>query len=199
MKALHLFLAAGAVLAFAACGGNAEKLEDVEVQMASLNVDTENSALGWKGSKNPEYFHIGNVKFSGGQANFIDGNLMSGNFAVDMTSIKSLDVELPDEKKTMLISHLNSPTFFDIINNAKVEVKCGAITDGKLPITIIISGKEIKQNIDVKVTYEEGKGSISGIFDVDFSDLDVAGFKPKEGETEYVLPVITFDLNLQLK
>jgi hypothetical protein len=200
MKTVHLFLVAGTALVLASCGGNTEKLKEVEVQMTSLKVDTENSTLGWKGSKNPEYFHTGSVKFSKGKADFIDESLMSGNFVVDMTSIKSLDEELPDAKKTMLIGHLSSPEFFDIANNAKVGVKCGAITNGKLPIVISISGKEIKQLIDAKVTFNDGKGSISGTFDVDFSDLQAAGFKPKEsGEASDALPVISFDLNLQLK
>jgi len=68
MKALHLFLAAGTALAMTACGGaDSEKLENVEVEMATLNVNTENSTLAWKGSKSPEYFHTGSVKFSEGQ------------------------------------------------------------------------------------------------------------------------------------
>jgi hypothetical protein len=73
------------------------------------------------------------------------------------------------------------------------------MVDGKLPVTIVISGTEIKQNIDAKVTYEDGKGSISGKFDIDFSALNAKGFQPKEGQTEHVLPVISFDLNLLLK
>lgn len=199
MKALQLFFIAGAALALTACGGAAEKTENIEVQVVKLSADIENSTLGWKGSKNPEYFHMGSVKFSDGKAEFIDGNLVSGNFSVDLTSMKSLDSELPEDKKSMLIGHLGSPDFFDLAKNAKVKVTCGAVTDGKLPIVISISGKEIKQNIDAKVICEDGKGSITGKFDVDFSAMNVAGFKPKEGETEFVLPVISFDLNLLLK
>ncbi len=199
MKALHLFLAAGTALILASCGGNSDKMEEVEVQMTNLTVDTENSTLGWKGSKNPEYFHTGNVKFSDGKAEFVDGNLMSGTFTVDMSTIQSLDDELPEDKKAMLIGHLGSPEFFDIANNMKVIVTCGAYMNGQLPLVISISGKEIKQTVDATVNYEEGKGSISGNFDVDFSALDAAGFKPKEGEPEYVLPVISFELDLKLK
>jgi hypothetical protein len=199
MKALHLFLAAGAALALTACGGGADKLENIEVEVVKLNVDTENSTLGWMGSKNPEYFHTGNVKFNEGQAEFIDGNLISGTFSVDLGTMASLDAELPDEKKAMLVGHLSSPDFFDALTNAKVIVKCGAFVGGKLPIIISMSGKEIKQDIDAKVMFEDGKGSITGKFDVDFSPLGVAGFQPKEGETEHVLPVISFDLNLLLK
>ena len=113
--------------------------------------------------------------------------------------MKVMDAELPDDKKAMLIGHLSSPDFFDVAKNAKVNVTCGAIIDGKLPVVISISGIEIKQDIDAKIMYEEGKGSITGTFDVDFSALNANGFKPKDGEPEYVLPVISFDLNLQLK
>lgn len=189
---------AGAVVALASCGGNEVTAEDVDVEMKTLKVDTKASNLVWKGMKNAEYFHTGTVMFSEGSAEFVDGNLASGTFKVDLSTIKVTD-ELPEDKIGMLIGHLGSPDFFDAAKNAKVEVVCGAYEGGKLPVTIKMSGKEISQDVAVKVAYADGKGSITGNFDVDFSALDAAGFKPKEGETEFVQPKVNFDLNLQLK
>ena len=166
--------------------------------MKTLAVDTEASTITWKGMKNAEYFHTGTVKFADGSAEFIDGNLTSGSFNVDMGTIAVTD-QTPDDKKAMLVGHLGTPEFFDIANNAKVSVSSGAYSDGTLPVTIKMSGKEITQNVAVKVTYKDDKGSITGNFDIDFSSLDVVGFKPAKGETEFVQPTINFDLNLQLK
>lgn len=201
MKALNLFMAAGAALVLASCGGAETAKEEVQVEMKTLSVDTENSEMMWKGSKSPEYFHTGSVKFSDGKAEFIDGALVSGTFNVDMSSMTSKDAELPDEKKAMLIGHLASPDFFDAAKNAKVKVTCGAYLEGKLPITVSISGKEISQDVPVTVNYADGKGSITGKFNVDFAVLGVKGFlpNPEMPDEPAVSSKIDFELNLQLK
>lgn len=199
MKISSMILMAGAVFALASCGGNSETTSEVEeVVMKTLSVDTDASTLGWKGMKNAEYFHTGTVKFTEGSAEFIDGNLTSGTFTVDMNSIVVTDA-LPDDKKEMLKGHLASPDFFDAAKNAKVKITTGAIVDGKLPVTVMMSGMELSQDVPVKVNYTDEAASIKGTFDFDFSALNAPGFQPKEGETEFVQPKVTFELNIELK
>ncbi|MFA7272429.1 MAG: YceI family protein [Crocinitomicaceae bacterium] len=200
MKTFNLFIAAGAALVLASCGGSTEK-EEVKVEMKTLSVNTENSELRWVGSKTADYFHTGSVKFAGGTAEFVDGSLVSGTFNVDMTTIASMDAELPEEKKGMLLGHLSSPDFFDVAQNAKVAVTCGAYANGVLPITISISGKEIKQDVAVKVDYTEAGARINGKFDIDFAALNVKGFQPNPEmpNDPAVSSKIAFDLNLELK
>ncbi len=200
MKISKMILMAGAVIALASCGGNSEAIEDIvgDIEMTTLSVDSENSSLNWKGMKSADYYHTGTVDISEGSAEFIDGNLTSGSFTIDMGSIAVTD-ETPDDKKPKLVGHLGTEEFFNIAENKTVSVTCGAMSEGNLPITIMMSGIEINQNIPVDVTYEDGKGSISGTFDVDFSSLNAVGFQPAEGEEEHVQPVVTFDLKLMLK
>ncbi len=191
---------AGAVIALSSCGGSNEPVEEVQAVMSTLKVDTENSSLEWKGMKSAEDFHQGSVKFAEGSAKFIDGMLMSGKFKVDMTTISVKD-ELPADKKGMLIGHLSSADFFDVATNSTVKVTCGSLVDGQLPITINMSGIEISQNVPVTVTYEEGKGSIKGNFEIDFAPLNAKGFQanPEKPENLPVSSKVTFDLNLLLK
>jgi polyisoprenoid-binding protein YceI len=199
MKISSMILMAGAFVTLASCGGNTEMEEPIgDIEMKTLSLDTETSTLGWKGMKNATDSHSGSIKFSEGSAEFIDGNLTSGSFVVDMSKISVAD-QMPEEKIGMLIGHLSSPDFFDATTNAKVKVTCGAYMAGKLPVTITMSGKEISQEVPVTVTYADGKGSISGKFDVDFSALNATGFQPKEGEEDFVQPKVSFDLNLMLK
>lgn len=199
MKISSMILMAGAVVTLASCGGNTEAIEEIgDIEMKTLSVDTESSTLGWSGRKNEVDSHSGTLKFSDGTAEFIDGNMTSGTFNVDMSTMTVSD-KMPDDKIGMLIGHLSSPDFFDAATNAKVKVTCGAYINGKLPITISMSGKEITQDVPVTVTYADGKGSISGKFDVDFSALNAPGFQPKEGEEEFVQPKVSIDLNVMLK
>ncbi len=195
-----MLLMAGAAIVLSACGGKNDAAEEVEAVMSKLTVDTEQSSLAWKGMKTADYFHQGSVTFADGSVQFIDGMLMSGKFNVDMTSIAVTD-ELPEDKKGMLIGHLSSADFFDVATNAKVKVTCGAVTDGLLPVTINISGMEISQNVPVTVSYEDGKGSIKGTFDVDFAPLNAKGFlaNPEKPEDAPVSSKVTFDLNVILK
>lgn len=198
MKITNLILMAGAALTMVSCGADATT-DEPTTEMKTMTVDSQNSRLGWKGSKSPEYFHTGSVSITEGSAEFVDGNMASGTFTVDLTTMKAEDEMLPEDKKAMLVGHLSSPDFFNVAENSKVTVKTGALENGMLPTTISFMGQDIKQTIPVKMTMMDKGAMIEGSFDVDFSALMIPGFQPKEGETEHVLPVISFDLKLALK
>lgn len=70
----------------------------------SYTVDLEKSQIEWKGSK-PIYSHNGTVNIQSGSLSVVDGQLAAGEFVIDMTSIKDLDVEDP-EKRADLEAHL---------------------------------------------------------------------------------------------
>lgn len=200
MKITKMLLMAGAVVALSSCGGDSEVIDQMEAVESTLSADTDNSSIDWKGIQTEDYFHKGTVKFQEGSAMFIDGNLVSGMFKVDMKSISVLD-ELPAEKKTMLLGHLSSEDFFNIAENANITVSCGPYMDGTLPITMIISGVEISKSIPAKVTYADGKGGITGSFEIDFAALNAKGFQtnPEKPEDTPVSSKVQFELNLLLK
>jgi polyisoprenoid-binding protein YceI len=199
MKLTNLVLMAGTVVALASCGGNTAAEATEKAEATTLTVDTEKSVLMWKGMENPEYFHVGTVKFNSGSVELVDGNMASGEFEIDMTQINVTDEGMPEEKKAMLAGHLSAADFFNTGEFKVVKVKAGQLEAGKLPITISILGNTIEQTVPVTLTEEGGVSSLKGKFDVDFTSLDRSGFKPKEGQTEHVQPVISFELDVKLK
>lgn len=201
MKIANLILMAGAAFTIASCGSNAatEGNEENQVEMKTLKVDTETSSLGWKGSKSPEYFHTGEVKFTEGSVEMVDGNLASGTFTIDMTSISVKDETLPDDKKAYLAGHLMSPDFFNAEAHNKVTVTAGALENGKLPITINVMGQEIKDVVPVKLTSDENGATLTGNFTVDFAAAKVPGFAAQEKPEDTIQSKIDFTLNVVLK
>ena len=202
MKITKMLLMAGAVVALSSCGGDTEEAignMDAVVE-STLTADTETSSIKWKGMKTEDYFHQGTVKFKDGSAMFIDGNLVSGSFNVDMTTIDVTD-ELPANKKADLIGHLGHEDFFNIAKNSTVSVSCGPFMEGTLPVTMSISGVEISQSIPATITYKDGKGSITGTFEIDFAALNAKGFQanPEKPNEPAISSKVQFELNLQLK
>lgn len=126
MKKVFLGLSAVALLAFTAC----EKKEAVEVKdaeevavgsetTANLAVDTEVSNVNWRGYKiyegeTEEQGHHGTIKLQSGVIGIEDGQLVSGEFVIDATSLESMDLNEFPEDKAKLDGHLRSADFLDV-------------------------------------------------------------------------------------
>lgn len=202
MKIANLIMMAGVAISVASCGNesaNADDASNVDVVMQTLKVDTEASSLGWKGSKSPEYFHTGEVKFTQGSVELVDGNMASGSFTIDMMSVSVNDEQLPDEKKAYLAGHLMSPDFFNAEAHKTVKVTAGALENGQLPITISVMGQEIKDVVPVKLVSSEEGATLTGNFTVDFAAANVPGFAAQEKPEETIQSKIDFTLNVVLK
>jgi len=78
----------------------------------SYSVNVEQSTVTWIGKK-IAYSHNGTIKISEGKLDISEGNLIGGNFTIDMTSIEDLDLE-DSEKNAKLLGHLKSPDFFGV-------------------------------------------------------------------------------------
>lgn len=192
---------AAAALTIASCGngGTTESNEEAQVEMKTLKVDTEASSLAWKGSKSPEYFHTGIVKFTEGSVEMVEGNLASGTFTIDMASIAVKDEQLPDDKKAYLASHLMSADFFNTEANNQVTVTAGTLDGGNLPITISIMGQKIEQVVPVKLTSDANGANLKGNFTVDFAALNIPGFAAQEKPEDTIQSKIEFTLDVVLK
>ena len=112
----------GAILiasAFAACGSAGVKTESTDaknVENAAYDkvyqVATEGSLLDWEGYK-PTGKHHGTIGLSSGELMMKNGNLVGGEFVVDMNSIIDLDLE-DAEYNAKLVGHLKSADFFEV-------------------------------------------------------------------------------------
>ncbi|MEZ4804544.1 MAG: YceI family protein [Bacteroidia bacterium] len=103
---------------FAACNNaqTSETKEQAEVAVdssgVSYSVDNSASMLNWNVEKLVGG-HQGTVVINGGSFNVKDGNVTSGNFTFDMSTIVNTDLEDAD-MNAKLVGHLKSPDFFNI-------------------------------------------------------------------------------------
>ncbi|GGG51918.1 YceI family protein [Bizionia arctica] len=74
-------------------------------------IKTENSNVIWKGYK-VTGSHQGTIDIKSGYLDFKDGNLVGGEFTIDMSSISNTDLE--GEYKGKLEGHLKSDDFFGV-------------------------------------------------------------------------------------
>lgn len=117
MKKVILVLAAGIFLA--ACGESKKTAEETKEvanagsEAVTYAIDPAQSTVKWFGAKKISGEHTGTVQLTNGSLSFEGGNLTAGNFTIDMTTIKDLD--LPEgEDKAKLEGHLKSADFFEV-------------------------------------------------------------------------------------
>lgn len=100
-------------------------VEETE-QTATYAVSTEGDEIHWIGFKTyADRVHNGAVQVSDGQFKVENGELVGGNFTIDLTSITNEDLpEEGDYNKDRLIGHLQSEDFFHTEEhpNAKFEI-----------------------------------------------------------------------------
>lgn len=78
----------------------------------TVSVDTKKSSLSWVGKKVLGQ-HTGKIKMASGYIVVKDGNFITGQFVIDMTTISNDDLKDPSYKKK-LITHLSSTDFFNV-------------------------------------------------------------------------------------
>ncbi len=146
MKKLFVVLFAAASLA--ACKDNKKTSETAgEVAQATETsatyiVDVAASTLGWTGSKVVTGSHNGTIDIANGELKVENGNLIAGDFTVDMKTIKNKDIEEAAEN-AKLVGHLSSPDFFNVDSFATASFKItnvSALEGGAEGSTHIISG-----------------------------------------------------------
>ena len=89
-----------------------QEIEKISPKNGKHEIDVESSFVGWTG-RNAKYAHRGKISLKSGQVLWEDGELVSGEFVLDMRTIK--DEDLSDENlRKVLESHLKSSDFFDV-------------------------------------------------------------------------------------
>lgn len=129
-----------------------------------------NSKVEWVGSK--KFIgdkHNGHVPIKGGTFDVAEGEIVGGNFTMDMAKITNADLE--GEWKTKLEGHLKSPDFFDaakfplaqftITNIEKLTGGAGATHKVKGNLTMKNITKSIEFNANVKAEGDAIKATTS--------------------------------------
>lgn len=174
--------------AFFAC--KSEKKEKVEAKeevkvektTAENNIDVSSSILTWKGTK-PTGSHNGTLAFKQGALVVENGNIASGEFIIDMASVKNLDLDA--EKGAKLVGHLSSADFFDVekFPVSKFVITSSEKNGDKLAVTGNLTIKDVTKSITIPATVTETEGVTT--FKSEAFNIDRADFNVKYGSKRF--------------
>lgn len=141
----------------------------------SYSVDTQNSKVAWVGYKVTGK-HNGSVAVKEGSLDFQDGQLKGGSFAIDMTTIKVLD--LTGEYAGKLEGHLKSDDFFGVNSYPTATFTITKVVPqgpGKYKVLGDLKIKETTKEIKftANVAEEDGNQVANAKITIDRSDFDV--------------------------
>ena len=166
---------------FSCKGEKKEKIvvkEEVKVEEATTvnNLDLTTSLMTWKGTK-PTGSHDGTVAFKSGGMVVEDNVLKSGEFVIDMNTIKNLDMEGSDGAGK-IVKHLKAPDFFDVevYPTSKFVITSVLEVEGRLAVTGNLTIKDVTKNITIPATISttDGKTTFkSEVFNIDRADFNV--------------------------
>jgi len=166
-KFLKISVILAITIAFTSCKDKAAEASTSEAEAAAVSENSSQkfiasvgeSTIEWKGFK-PTGTHNGTINIENGTFKTEDGNLKSGTFLIDMTSITVTDLESGDGKES-LEGHLKGEAegkedhFFDVANfpSAAFEITgTETLENGKTNLSGNLAIKGKKHNISFPVT-----------------------------------------------
>lgn len=214
MKKLTVLALVAAALLFTACNDKKETVtaeQEVAAKTGEVyNVDLAASKVDWKafhkGGFAPRW---GTLKLKSGEITVENDAVTSGDFVIDMTSLKvdPASVTEADKKPADLEAHLKNADFFDVEKQPTSDFKITAVADlaGELPKDAVaganktisgnltLLGKTLNVSFPAKVTVAEGKASIEAKFTVNRADW---GIKFGTDETDPAEWMISKDIEI---
>ena len=181
MKKIMMAVAIISTVLLSCKGEKKEKVvvkEEVKVGEATIvnNVDLTTSVMTWKGTK-PTGSHDGTVAFKSGGMVVEDNVLKSGEFVIDMNTIKNLDMEGSDGAGK-IVKHLKAPDFFDVevYPTSKFVITSVLEVEGRLSVTGNLTIKDVTKSITIPATVSTTEGTTtfkSEVFNIDRADFNV--------------------------
>ena len=181
MKKIMMAVAIISTVLLSCKGEKKEKVvvkEEVKVGEATIvnNLDLTTSVMTWKGTK-PTGSHDGTVAFKSGGMVVEDNVLKSGEFVIDMNTIKNLDMEGSDGAGK-IEKHLKAPDFFDVgvYPTSKFVITSVLEVEGRLSVTGNLTIKDVTKSITIPATVSTTEGTTtfkSEVFNIDRADFNV--------------------------
>ena len=181
MKKVLIAIVALSTILVSCNGEKKEKVvvsEEVTVEKTAIvtNVDLTTSMMTWKGTK-PTGEHNGTVALKSGGLVVENGVLKEGEFVIDMSTIKNLDMA-GSAGAGKIEAHLKNADFFDIavyptstfVITSVLEVEANLAVTGNLTI------KDVTKSITIpaKISSEDGVTTFtSALFNIDRADFNV--------------------------
>ncbi|MCF8059575.1 MAG: YceI family protein [Bacteriovoracaceae bacterium] len=134
------------------------------------SIDVSKSKVEWIGKKVTGE-HKGEVSLKSGSLEMKEGKLVGGSVVMDMTTITTTD--LTGEYATKLVTHLNSPDFFDVTNHKTATFTAKSVSEKGDKYTVkgdlTIKGKTQETTLDLS----KNKAGFSGSLKFDRTKFDI--------------------------
>ncbi|MEJ5106656.1 YceI family protein [Chryseobacterium sp. MYb328] len=176
-----------------------------------LTVDAATSLVNWKafhkGGFAPRW---GTLNVKSGDLSIEGGQVVAGNFNIDMTSIKvdPASVTEKDKKPAELEAHLKNPDFFDVAKNPASDFKITSVADLKeapkdavaganktVSGNLTLMGKTMNVTFPAKVDVVDNTAAIQAKFTVNRTDW---GIKFGTTETDPAEWMISKDIEIAI-
>jgi len=154
------------------CNLNNSNKEAKEVSLLTAsdgvyNIENETSYVTWTGREVSTSYHYGTIDLASGQFELSEGLISSGEFVVDMTTIKNQD--LPSESaQNRLENHLKSNDFFSVeaYPTAKISIsQSEIISNGKWLVLADLTIKNFTHPIEFEMINSIEGWNASLVFD----------------------------------
>lgn len=178
MKVYTLPLLAGLSLGLTSCKNPADEVADAEVSAAKEEASatggdvyqfSDSSKIGFVGSK-VTGSHEGGFKEFNGKFILVDGEPVSGEFTIDMSSTWSDDDKLTE--------HLKAPDFFDVAKHPQTTFKVTGFEkagDSTYKVAGNLTLHGVTKNITFPVNFAKAADSVklNAEFDINRNDFDI--------------------------
>lgn len=171
----------------------------------TYQLDDTKSVAVWKGSQRTGYFNEGAITVKSDQLMVQDGKVTGGSFTIPVSSI--VNYNLPDAQKPILVGHLQSADFFNMVLHPNITYTITSITPytGNEGITganyqvmgnLTILGKTNPVHFPAKIQVTNGQLAVEAILSVDRTKWGVNYASDHAlSDEHYILP----DIGLHLK
>lgn len=168
MKKLFTFLM---LIILASCNTNPNQASTQQAQGVATadniyNIETAQSQITWTGREVSTSYHYGTLDFVSGNFEISNGEIVNGEFIVDMTSINNQDME--GDSKARLEGHLKSDDFFSVESYPTAAISINSselISDGKWNVSADLSIKGFTHPVNFEMISSEDGWSANLVFD----------------------------------
>jgi polyisoprenoid-binding protein YceI len=151
--------------------------EAVALADGMYTANTDESMLFWKGAKITGSAHEGDIQIMMGDVEVMEGQLTSGNFMIDMTTINTTDLE--GDSKQNMDDHLKNEDFFAVeehpeatfdLVSAELQADNTVLVMGDLTIKGITNPIEMVAQLEMM---DENKVMMNSEFTIDRTLWDI--------------------------
>ena len=168
MKKLFTFLM---LVILASCNTNPNQASTQQAQGVATadniyNIETAQSQITWTGREVSTSYHYGTLDFVSGNFEISNGEIVNGEFIVDMTSINNQDME--GDSKARLEGHLKSDDFFSVESYPTAAISINSselISDGKWNVSADLSIKGFTHPVNFEMISSKDGWSANLVFD----------------------------------